>query len=106
MNKFMNCRCGICDHLNEWGGEYREFPSSDICLECYSAITSTMSEMLQEDEIIYPPVVVSAEWLANTDAWVQGTPLDARPEPTSGQETTIPKETIVVEKDNQGTRTV
>ncbi len=91
MNKHMNCRCGICDHLNTWEGEYREFLSPDICSECYVAITSAMGEMLQEEELGYTGTAL---------------PLDARPEPTSGLLDPIQKEAIGIAEDSQGTRTV
>lgn len=90
MNK-IGCRCYICDHFNEVGGDVRDFPCPDLCIECYSAISSAfVSEPEEEDTGILPT----------------SQPLNARPKPTSGQETTIQKETIVVEEDSTGTRTL
>ncbi len=90
MNK-IGCRCYICDHFNEVGGAIREFPLPDMCNECYSAISSALIYEPEEKETGYP---------------CTGNPLDARPEPTSGQETPVQKETTVVEEDSTGACTV
>lgn len=41
--KYHHCRCVLCDHINLPGeGEYREFPLPDMCIECYSAVSSAL----------------------------------------------------------------
>lgn len=78
--KYHHCRCVLCDHINLPGeGEYREFPLPDMCIECYSAVSSALVYSEEEQEASYPCTTQ---------------PSDARPEPTSGQETPVQKETI------------
>lgn len=82
--KYHHCRCVLCDHINLPGeGEYREFPLPDMCIECYSAVSSALVYSEEEQGASYPTTQ----------------PSNTRPEPTSGQETPIGGITDLTQKE-------
>lgn len=80
MNKYLHCRCALCDHINVPGDEPLVFPLPDMCIDCYVAVSSCFTAVEDED--------------------MGGMAKDPAPEPTSGHLDTIYEE-VVVEKDTE-----